>query len=221
MSVIPPPLLNEDHGDPERRRSSTHHFHPCARPRNQSNPTNPTAPYNASSQVRCSGRIDGASCAYCTRKKHVCVFSVKQKPGPKCLRHHCEEGSSAEESPAVFPAVAAISSAAAALSLCPPGTSAAAAAAGAPTPEAGTRPPSARSGGGRSAGEGDDGGRRACYSSSPSSLPLPASKRKNLGPAGAGHLEEVGGFRRIGGLHTAYSMPYAVIAFSHVMFRFC
>ncbi|CAM9567840.1 unnamed protein product, partial [Pylaiella littoralis] len=38
-------------------------------------------------KVRCSGRIGGGPCAYCKRKTHKCVFSIKQKPGPKCRKH--------------------------------------------------------------------------------------------------------------------------------------
>eukprot|EP00752_Nemacystus_decipiens_P008654 g7727.t1 len=143
--------------------------------------------YCVEKKVRCSGRIEGGACAYCTRKKHDCVFSVKQKPGPKCLRHHCEEESSAEGSPAVFGAVSAISSAAAALSLHPTGT-----ASGSPAP------PSAKSGGGgRSAGGGGGGGRHAASLSSSSSSASTSpthSKRKVLGPAAAAArlLEEAG-----------------------------
>ncbi|CAM9621163.1 unnamed protein product [Ectocarpus fasciculatus] len=70
--------------------------------------------YCVEKKVRCSGRIDGAACHYCARKNHVCVFSLKQKPGPKCSRHLGEGAPPfSEESLGVD----AISSAAAALSL--------------------------------------------------------------------------------------------------------
>ncbi|CAN0435443.1 unnamed protein product, partial [Ectocarpus sp. 8 AP-2014] len=65
-------------------------------------------------QVRCSGRIEGGACHYCSRKDHVCVFSVKQKPGPKCNRHIGEGAPPFREESL---GVDAISSAAAALSL--------------------------------------------------------------------------------------------------------
>ncbi|CAB1096397.1 unnamed protein product [Ectocarpus sp. CCAP 1310/34] len=69
--------------------------------------------YCVEKKVRCSGRIEGGACHYCARKDHVCIFSLKQKPGPKCNRHIGETPPFREESLGVD----AISSAAAALSL--------------------------------------------------------------------------------------------------------
>ncbi|CBJ32571.1 hypothetical protein Esi_0348_0008 [Ectocarpus siliculosus] len=70
--------------------------------------------YCVEKKVRCSGRIEGGACHYCARKDHVCVFSLKQKPGPKCNRHIGEGAPPFREESL---GVDAISSAAAALSL--------------------------------------------------------------------------------------------------------